>query len=96
MNPTPIVTRVEFAKSVERQLRKLPVHIQNSPHDWAATVERTGIRSTRLVKGYHDEPLHGERRGQRSVRLNKSYRAIYVETVEGIRLLIIEVTKHAY
>lgn len=49
-----------------------------------------------MLQGYDDEPLHGDRRGQRSVRLNKSYRAIYIETNEGLELLVIEVNKHEY
>lgn len=35
-------------------------------------------------------------RGQRSVRLNKAYRVIYIETVEGFEILIIEMNKHEH
>lgn len=46
--------------------------------------------------GFHDEPLKGTRQGQRSIRLNRSYRAIYIETMDGTVELVkvVEVTKH--
>ena len=61
-------------------------------------VELDGIRSTRLLPGYHDEPLKGDRKGQRSVRLSRAYRVIYEETETGNVVLvgIQEVNKHEY
>lgn len=70
--------------------------VKESLRYWAETVERTGVRETRRLPGYHDEPLRGLRKGQRSIRLNRSYPAIYVETVEGIEITVIEVNKHEY
>ena len=63
---------------------------------WVETVRRIGIRETRRLPGYHDEPLLGRRRGQRSIRLNRAYRAIYTETIEGLKRTVIEVNKHEY
>ena len=42
-----------------------------------------GLRETRKIKGYHDEPLQGDRKGQRSIRLNKAYRAFYIVKEDG-------------
>lgn len=89
-------TVVVIAEPAQRQLRRIPKYILKSLRNWVETVERIGIRRTRMFKGYHDEPLHGDRRGQRSVRLNRSYRAIYIELEEGQRLLVVEVNKHGY
>jgi len=67
-------------------------------HTWVKTVELDGIRATRALSGYHDEPLKGDRKGQRSVRLSKGYRVIYEETESGNLVLIgvQEVNKHEY
>ena len=89
-------TEVLLSKAAEKQLRKLPRYIQESFYEWLRTVRRNGIRSARRLPGYHDEPLHGDRKGQRSVRLNRAYRAIYIETFEGLKIVVIEVNKHAY
>lgn len=91
-----VVTSVLLAKFAEKQLKKLPRNIKESLRYWAESVERYGIREIRKLPGYHDEPLRGDRKGQRSIRLNKAYRAIYVETKEGIEITVIEVNKHEY
>ncbi len=96
MSSTVVKTTVLVSKSAEKDLRKIPNHIKESLRNWMATVERLGIGEARKFSGFHDEPLHGERKGQRSVRLNKAYRAIYIETIQGLELLVIEVNKHEY
>jgi proteic killer suppression protein len=90
--------RVWLTKFAEKQLRKLPKQIVAAYHTWVRTVEIDGIRATRRLPGYHDEPLKGDRKGQRSVRLSKAYRVIYEETQsENIVLIgIQEVNKHEY
>jgi toxin HigB-1 len=89
---------VWITKFAEKQLKKLPSHIVAAYYTWVRTVELDGIRATRMLHGYHDEPLKGERKGQRSVRLSKSYRIIYEETTSGNVVLIgvQEVNKHEY
>lgn len=90
--------RVWMTKFAEKQLRKLPKHIVAAYYTWMRTVELEGIRATRMLPGYHDEPLKGVRKGQRSVRLSSSYRVIYEETETGNVVLIgvQEVNKHDY
>ena len=85
-------------KFAEKQLKKLPRHIAEAYYAWTRTVELEGIRRTRTIPGYHDEPLKGDRKGQRSVRLSKGYRVIYEETTTGTVILIAvqEVNKHDY
>lgn len=90
--------RVWLTKFAEKQLRKLPKAILAAYYAWVRTVEIDGIRKTRMLPGYHDEPLKGERKGQRSVRLSKAYRVIYEET-ESNNIVLIgiqEVNKHDY
>jgi len=90
--------QVWLTKFAEKQLRKLPRNIIAAYYTWVKTVELEGIRATRKISGYHDEPLKGDRKGQRSVRLNKAYRVIYEETEnENIILIAVqEVNKHEY
>ena len=90
------VTTVRVSRFAEKQILKIPHYIAEALMIWVNSVELKGISEVRRLPGYHDEPLKGSRKGQRSVRLNRAYRAIYVETVEGLELLIIEVNKHDY
>jgi proteic killer suppression protein len=91
-----IVTEVAVSKFAEKQIARLPINIVSSLRNWTRTVQKIGIRETRKLPGYHDEPLKGHRKGQRSVRLNRAYRAFYIETKEGIELTVIGVNKHEY
>lgn len=88
--------KVILSKLAEKQVKKIPFYIYQNLQYWILSVEIKGLRTVRKISGYHDEPLKGNREGQRSIRLNKSYRAIYVESIEGIEILIIEVHKHEY
>lgn len=90
--------QVWITKFAEKQLKKLPKNIVSAYFSWVKTVEIDGIRKTRSLSGYHDEPLKGDRKGQRSARLNRSYRVIYEETESGNVVLISvqEVNKHEY
>lgn len=89
--------KVDLSK-VEKQIKKLPIHIFDRLLLWARSVETKGLREVRKIPGYHDEPLKGDRFGQRSVRLSRSYRAIYREHHDGSLTLIkiLEVNKHEY
>ena len=89
-------TEVRISKFADKQLKKLPLIIIESLYYWIQTVEYLGLKETRKLKGYHDEPLKGDRIGQRSIRLNKSYRAIYIQINKDIEIQIIEVNKHDY
>ena len=90
------MTRVLISRFAEKQLRRIPKHIQEKLDEWIETVNCEGIQEVRLKKSYHDEPLKGKRKAQRSIRLNKQWRAIYIETDLGVEIQIIEVTHHDY
>ena len=92
------VWKVRWSKSVRKQLRQTPIFIKEKLRAWTRFVEADGMPRTRMIKGFHDEPLTGKRWGQRSVRLNGAWRAIYVESSTGdVQIVtIIEVNKHDY
>lgn len=91
-----VVTEVLIGKFVEKQLRKVPKHIQEAFYEWVSAVSNEGIKVIRMCPGYHDEPLHGPMSGLRSVRLNRSYRVIYCERLKSITIEVIRVTNHGY
>lgn len=76
----------------------MPHSIQDSFLNWVDRIEKIGIRETRKIKGYHDEPLQGDRKGQKSIRLNRAYRAIYIQRSLGdFKFLeVLEINKHSY
>lgn len=87
---------VHFDSKTEKDIRKLPQHVLEKLRLWANSINTLGIQKVREYKGFHDEPLKGNRTGQRSIRLSKSYRAIYIEDKNIIRIIVIEVNKHDY
>lgn len=89
---------VKVNKKADRALEKLPLYLVDKLHLWIDMVENEGLRESRKIKAFHDEPLKGNRKGQRSIRLNKAYRAIYVErTNHCIEFVeVMEVNKHDY
>ncbi len=93
-----MITRVDFSKNAQKELRKVPQYIAVKLQAWSDDVERRGLEEVRKIPGYHDEPLHGSRAGQRSIRLSRGYRAIYVirghGTIEFVS--VEEVNKHEY
>jgi len=92
------IFRVEITKKAEKDIIAIPKQCQNKLQEWVITVGKIGLRETKKIKGFHDEPLKGERKGQRSIRLSKAYRAIYIEKINGkVEFISIEeVNKHEY
>lgn len=91
-----MINTVDITK-VEKDLKKLPRHIVENFRSWVRIIKLEGLEASRLIKGYHDEPLKGKRLGQRSIRLSRSYRAIY--SVRGTKIQVVfveEVNKHVY
>ena len=90
--------RVHVERFAEKQLRRLPIYIQDSLEAWSRTIEKSGMSAMRRISGYHDEPLKGARMGQRSSRLSRAYRVIYEEQMSGdiIVIAVMEVNKHEY
>ena len=89
---------VNISKGAEKNLERLPKYIVFKLLAWIDNVKTYGLRKTRVVPGFHDEPLKGNRTGQRSIRLSKAYRAIYTTGIKNDLEVaeIIEVNKHAY
>lgn len=88
------IFEVVLAEDLEKKLRKIPRRIISKFKVWVERVENDGLRETRKIKSYHDEPLQGIRFGQRSIRLNRAYRAFYVEKNNFIKVM--EINKHDY
>lgn len=93
-----MATSVLVSKKAAKALLKSPLHVQQKFALWQIKLETEGLRSTRKILGFHDEPLQGTRKGERSIRLSILWRAIYVESSKGEIEFgeVIEVTPHAY
>ena len=55
--------KVQWSKSVDKSIERLPEFIQQKFRAWVIAVERDGMQAVRLLKGFHDEPLRGNRAG---------------------------------
>ena len=66
------IFEVELSKKAIKDLERLPSYIVLKLQAWVEAVTHQGLRETRKVPGFHDEPLRGKRDGQRSIRLSKS------------------------
>ena len=76
------------------RIRRLPVEIVKRYEKWKDIVRISGPDGLRLIKGFHDEALHGEWKGHRSSRLGEQYRVIYM--VGEQKVLVMDVTAHDY
>jgi len=88
--------KINVSRFAEKQIARLPSFVIKALQYWMEAVELKGLAEIRKSRGYHDELLKGQRFGQRSVRLTRAYRVIYVETIEGLEVLVLEVNKHEY
>ena len=64
-------------RRLSRRLSRIPTDILKRYEKWKDIVRVSGPSGLRLIKGFHDEALHGEWRGCRSSWLGGQYRIIY-------------------
>lgn len=93
-----MITEVQITKQALKELRQIPLYLQEKFRSWVVAINKVGIVGTRKRPGWHDEPLKGDRKGQRSIRLNKQWRAIYLVKKNGeIEFIEVqEVMPHEY
>ena len=83
-------------RSLQKEIRKLPVDVLNRYHKWKDLVVFSGPQGIRMIRGFRDEALRGRWRGHRSSRLNRQYRVIYRVVAQEIRVEVIDVRAHDY
>ena len=86
--------RIEEHRRVDKQLGSVPKEILKRYEKWKDIATLSGPPGLRLIKGFHDEGLHGEWKGHRSARLGDQYRVIYI--IEEQKVLVMDVTAHDY
>lgn len=93
-----VIRRVEISRWAQKDIARLPSHIQDKLFLWVRMIELCGIYEVRKISGFHDEPLSGNRKGERSVRLNRGYRVIYrIRNEDVVEFIwILGVNKHEY
>ena len=90
------VWQIEEHRRVEKQLDGTPLDILKRYEKWKDIAVISGPTGLRLIKGFHDEALHGELHGYRSSRLGAKYRVIY-RVIPGQSLFqVVHITPHEY
>jgi addiction module RelE/StbE family toxin len=77
-------------------LDRLPIELLKRHEKWKDIVRISGPAGLRLIKGFHDERLHGEGKGHRSSRLNTQYRVIYKVEEQRVLVVVMDITAHDY
>ena len=83
-------------RRIEKQINSIPKDILKRYEKWKDIVTLSGPDGLRLIKGFHDESLHGEWRGCRSSRLGDNYPVIYRILRDQILVQVINITAHDY
>ncbi len=79
-----------------KRLDRLPKDILKRYEKWKDIVRMSGPPGLRLIKGFHDESLHGKWQGHRASRLGDQYRVLYRVEEQKILVLVIDITAHDY
>jgi addiction module RelE/StbE family toxin len=83
-------------RRVTKRLNRLPQEVLKRYEKWKDIVDISGPSGLRLIKGFHDEQLHGEWKGHRSSRLGDQYRVIYRVEEHRVLVLVMDVTALDY
>ncbi len=81
---------------MQRRLSRLPGEILKRYEKWKDIVRISGPSGLKLIRGFHDEALHGTWKGYRSSRLGLHYRVIYMIVAREVLVQVIDVTPHDY
>ena len=79
-----------------KSLDRLPLELLKRYEKWKDIVRISGPAGLRLIKGFHDERLHGEWEGHRLFRLNTQYRVIYKVEDQRALVIVMDATAHDY
>lgn len=86
--------QIEEHQRVEKQLHAAPAEILKRYEKWKDIAMISGLRGLELIKGFHDEALHGEWQGYRSSRLGLKYRVMYRVIPEQSLFQVVHITPH--
>ncbi len=88
--------QIEEHRRVEKQLDAAPREILKRYEKWKDIAMISGPPGLRLIKGLHDEALHGKWLGYRSSRLGLQYRVIYRVVPQQSLFQVVHITAHEY
>jgi proteic killer suppression protein len=92
-----VITVVVITKATEKDLRKVPRHVQVSFFAWVDAVTHEGLEAVRKVPGYHDEPLAGDRVGTTLDTADQGFPRVYrTEGTTAKLVRVIEINKQEY
>lgn len=81
---------------MDKQLNSLAPDVLKRYEKWKDIAMISGPSGLRMIKGFHDEALHGEWQGYRSSRLSLKYRVIYRLIATQTLFQVVQVTPHDY
>jgi toxin HigB-1 len=88
--------RIEEYRRIDKQLDAVPPDILKRYEKWKDIAMISGPPGLRMIKGFHDEALHGQWQGYRSSRLSLKYRVIYRSVTQELLFQVVHVTPHDY
>jgi len=88
--------QIEEHRRVGKQLGALLLDILKRYEKWKDIATISGPPGLRMIKGFHDEALHGEWQGYRCSRLSLKYRVIYRVMAQQTLFQVVQVTPHDY
>jgi hypothetical protein len=88
--------RIEEHRRIDKQLDAVPPDILKRYEKWKDIAMISGPPGLRMIKGFHDEALHGQWQGYRSSRLSLKYRVIYRSATQQLLFQVVHVTPHDY
>ena len=83
-------------RSLASKMPRIPQEVLKRYEKWKDIVHISGPRGLRMIKGFHDEALHGGWQGFRSSRLVRQYRVIYRIEAQKKLVRVIDITPHDY
>jgi len=81
---------------IGRLVRRLPLEVLRRYEKWKDIVRISGPAGLRLIKGFHDEVLHGKWKQHRSSRLGAKQQVIYRVVGREILVEVVDITAHDY
>ena len=84
------------AKSVVKEVKRLPREIQKAYEAWKNIILASGPQSLHKINGYWDHALKGIWKGARASSLSKQWRVIYVVQAEAVQVIVLRVSPHDY
>jgi len=87
---------IEEHRRLDKQLKNVPAEVLKRYEKWKDIATLSGPTGLRLIKGFHDDALHGKWKGHRSSRLGIQWRVIYRLKAPELLFQVSSISPHEY